>query len=1005
MLVAADSDDQVGANIDYGTFKSPSARVRPRFRYWLPDAAVDKATVRDNIASAGSVGAGGVEFLPFYNYGGELGSTDPSWASTGFGTEAFKEMFLTALEAHKEFGLVMDFALGPNQGQGVPAETDDEGLQWDLAPFSLQVNGSFDGIIPGWGSGELVALVSAEVLSTQNIPMPDSSSPLPGGQKSYQQLILRNGTLMDHASQVSSSGHVTLHLPTTSSRSKYWLFAFYQYRTLHKNLQFNASSSKTIFDNGSYVVDHFSSRGARVTTRFWENHILTPRVEQLLREVGNYGWEDSVEIKSNISWSPSLPTLFKNHFGYSLTDILPLVMFGNNNQGLQSTAPGKVQCLLDTSDMGQGHVNDFREALGIGYRQYLQALTSWITSRLDLQMSSQVSYNLPGDMEAAVPFVNAPECESLGFKDSVDAYRQFSGPAVLTGKRVISNEMGAVMLEAYRYPLSRLLWSIHRAVAGGVNQMVLHGQAYTGNYSGTTWPGYTAFLYLFSEQYSHKQPAWDHGFSDALNYVSRLQYTQQIGKLHTDVAVYNKISATDIDYPDIYLDNDLVNDGYTYNYLSPDNFALPQAKVSRGVLAPEGPSYKALVIPHVSNVSREGIIRVQEFARQGLPIIISGGDPGHYASHTADDAISTKKALSDLKKMEHVHMVSAGGVADKLASLNILPDIKVKTNGTWYTTWREDKINHVSYCFVFNNANDLTVGTVDVASAGVPHVFDAWTGDHRPLLLYRNSNNRTTVPLRLAANQTAILAFRNKRPGNAAPRIHAIQAPSALIGYTSANSSNEVWVHIASGPWDSPLLLSNGRAYRSPPIKSPHPSFQLANWTLVLEHWDAPSNLSDAATIAVKHNTTHQLELLVSWTEIPAAVNVSGIGYYRSNFHWPPPASNGSADGAYIRLPKIQHAARVYINGQIIGPLDFAAPQGDISTYLRPGRENSVLVEVPSTMWNYLRSIIDKLMFFGQSASRTLGLLGELPEIVDNGLIGEVEIVPYVKFRLESRGK
>jgi hypothetical protein len=26
----------------------------------------------------------------------------------------------------------MDFALGPNQGQGVPAEPDNEGLQWDM---------------------------------------------------------------------------------------------------------------------------------------------------------------------------------------------------------------------------------------------------------------------------------------------------------------------------------------------------------------------------------------------------------------------------------------------------------------------------------------------------------------------------------------------------------------------------------------------------------------------------------------------------------------------------------------------------------------------------------------------------------------------------------------------------------------------------------------------------------------------------------------------------------
>jgi hypothetical protein len=39
---------------------------------------------------------------------------------------------LTALKSHSEHGLVMDFAIGSNQGQGVPAEPDNKGLQWNM---------------------------------------------------------------------------------------------------------------------------------------------------------------------------------------------------------------------------------------------------------------------------------------------------------------------------------------------------------------------------------------------------------------------------------------------------------------------------------------------------------------------------------------------------------------------------------------------------------------------------------------------------------------------------------------------------------------------------------------------------------------------------------------------------------------------------------------------------------------------------------------------------------
>lgn len=127
-------DFQPGAPINSGSFANPGANVRPRFRYWLPDASVDAHTVAADIAAAGTIGAGGIEFIPFFEYGGELGSmpAGADWATYNFGTVPFRNIFAAALIAHEENGLVMDFSLGPNQGQGVPASPDNPGLQWDL---------------------------------------------------------------------------------------------------------------------------------------------------------------------------------------------------------------------------------------------------------------------------------------------------------------------------------------------------------------------------------------------------------------------------------------------------------------------------------------------------------------------------------------------------------------------------------------------------------------------------------------------------------------------------------------------------------------------------------------------------------------------------------------------------------------------------------------------------------------------------------------------------------
>lgn len=418
--------------------------------------------------------------------------------------------------------------------------------------------GNFSGTIPGWGTGELIAVVLFEVLSTQNNSLPPGSPFLPAGPPYYLTFTIDYSSLQDVTSEVSLSGELAV---TFNGPGEYRVFAYYQKRTLHKNLRYEDSSNKSnIFANGSYTVDHYSTRGAQTTINFWEEYILTDKVRQLLVDVGNYAWEDSLEIEANMSWTPSLPQRFEQKYGYSIIKYLPLLMFGNSNINIQATSPGDYQCILNTADGGAGYVNDYRGLIADLYRDYLETLSNW-TSSIGLKLSTQVSYNLPTDMESNIPFVDVPECESLQFKDSIDGYRQFTGVAYLADRNIISNEMGAVGGFDYHLPLPHLLWQIHRALAAGVNQMVIHGLQFTGNYYGTTWPGYTSFAYTVSESWSNKQPVWDHGFAEALEHVARLQHVQRLGVAKIDIAIYNKVSTTDPQFPDASNQSSLISQG------------------------------------------------------------------------------------------------------------------------------------------------------------------------------------------------------------------------------------------------------------------------------------------------------------------------------------------------------------------------------------------------------------------------------------------------------------
>lgn len=826
--------------------------------------------------------------------------------------------------------------------------------------------------------------------------------------------MLRNASLTDHTDKVRHDGIVELRFDTKSTRH---LFAYYQYQDLAKNLDIETNTTESIFDNGSYIVDHFSTRGAQTTIDFWEKHILNDsETRQLLSEVGKYAWEDSIEIESKISWTPSLPEKFQQVAGYDIRKYLPLIQFGNNNPGVQPSYPGDIQCVLDTQDAGQGVVNDYREALAQGYQEYLNTIKEW-TSPLGLEYSAQISYNLPLDMEASIAHADGPECESLAFNDNIDGYRQFSGVANVAQKGVISNEMGADIRTAFRLSVAHLLWQINRAFAGGVNQIVLHGQTYSGNYYDTTWPGYASFFMLFGESYNDKQPAWQHSYPDMIAHASRNQFVLRQGMPRTDVAFLNKDSVTDPQLGTVYAGSDLVDAGYTYSYLSPDNQDMDDIRVENGLLAPGSPAYRAIVVARHQNVTLESVKKLQQFAQAGLPVILSGGLPGYYPSGNASDTVARQRAvttaLHSLQRTENVYTTGTHQVSQRLTAIGIHPRVRIQTNGTWYPVYRTDNATDIDYVFLFSESTSkaLSKGTITVQTTKRPYILNSWSGNRSPVVHYQVNNNGTiTIPLTLAANQTTVLAFSSSLKNKIdTPATNAVYLPDSVIGYNYTKTAG-LALHVSTShrSSNSTVQLSNGKAHHLPVSSSPAPSvqpggsgtkpFKLSNWTLTAEHWTAPANLSHADIPAVKHNTTHSFHgtFIPSWLDIAGLKNVSGVGYYRAGFQWDTTAtagSNGSNIGAYISLPAVSHGLRVYINGHRLEGIDLNRPLADMGPYLTSG-VNVVDVIVPTVMWNYIRGLYGDIEIAGSAPLLTT--TGPLSSLAETGLIGEVEVWPYV---------
>lgn len=280
----------------------------------------------------------------------------------------------------------MDFALGPNQGTGVPATIDSDGLMWDLAAFnvSIPVGGTFNATLPGWGTGKLQAAVTGLAIKSENITTATAGPSLPGDLPlNRTQITLSASSLADVTSQVGPDGHLSVQFDSNVKGINNLVFVIYlissEYRAQDgpKDLGGPQTPAQTIAQNGSWAVDHFSSLGAKTMTDFWEQSILINGTKQLLMEVGNYAWEDSVEIEANVYWTKNFSQLFSADHGYSIAKWLP-ILFHRNGHAKQSNP--HVWWITDEPDGGNAHIADYRST--VSYTSYLYI------SKQPLKMSS-----------------------------------------------------------------------------------------------------------------------------------------------------------------------------------------------------------------------------------------------------------------------------------------------------------------------------------------------------------------------------------------------------------------------------------------------------------------------------------------------------------------------------------------------------------------------------------------------------------------------------------------
>lgn len=937
-------------------FKAPPTSTGPWFRYWIPGSYPTPADVRADIDAMADAGFGGAEIIDLP----EQAYFDPD--TYGWGNDRWNGLQEAAVDQLRKRGMDASLTIGPAWPAAVPTITPDSpeaSQHLVVGQAVVQAGGTYDDAPPASsvapGEGVTVqTLVAVQAFRSQADTVPTSGA-----------VGLVESSYVDLTPSVAGSVgdyHLTWQAP---SEGTWVLIAFWRRGTAQT---VNIINEIPVSTPQSYVIDHFSAAGTRKVTDFWEEHLLTRELKVLISRVNTSLFEDSIEVhtEGGQRWTPDYLTEFAARRGYALDPFLPLIM---DKAGSSPWAPASAAYSFSSSVDSRVR-RDYQQTqsdLYLAYHTY--PIQEW-AHRHKMTYKAQ-AYGLYIDTVLASSTIDQPEGETLDDGTYSERWRVIAGGAHLGQAKIMSDEMDATGQQAYRLAWGDfMLPTAYSNYAAGVNRGILHGYpTKVGPHS--VWPGndgFSGFVGPFGtgENWGPRMPSWTH-ITDMSGVLARTQWMLQQGKASIDLAVLRLELNKDAN-DEYWSDQALVRAGYTYDYQSPASLLSKPAKVVRGVLAPTGPGYRALVLNNPPSLSVDLVHRLISWCKEGLRIFVVGDLPitaTGYADHEAQDAALAKAVNKLLAKPQVTRVANEAALPAALKAAGIRPHAEYGQSNAFRNTRRVD--GAVGYYLVTNGGNTAVTDTISFAGSGVPMLLDQYEGQVKVVPAYQASSGRVSFELSLAAGDAALIAIAEPaRFGVRAPKVPAKSSTGELIVVDGALAVR------ATDAGTVTTKLANGRSVDTA-IASVAAPQNLTIWHLEVDDWQPANTTIDGDGAYQTKVVTHTLALteLLPWDQIDELKDVSGVGTYTANFTLPDGWTGGH--GAYLDLGNVFDTFRVKINGRKLPPQNIIDTRIDVGGYLKTGK-NTVSIEVTTTLNNRLRTV--RVSDFGSKTRQSYGLIG-----------------------------
>jgi hypothetical protein len=851
-------------------FQHPPDDARIMMRWWWFGPAVMKPEIERELRQMKAGGIGGVEVQPVY----PLAPDDPASGvkNLPYLSDEFLEALRFASDKARELGMRFDLTVGSGWPYGGPS-------------------------VPITEAAGRLRIERVKVTDTTKLVKLPSLS---GGEKLLAVFLIKPAGEASSTREIDEFKDGAVCLPKDTP-APFEIQFFVSSRT---GMQVKRAAAGA----EGFVVDHLD--------RVAINDYLRNVGDRLLQALGDrppYAvFCDSLEVY-NSDWTGDFLAEFQKRRGYDVRPHLTELAEGSAPRGLALR-----------HDWGLTVTELLNE-------RFVAPLHEWARkkgTRLRIQ-----HYGPPGAVLSSNAYADLPEGEGFQWQ-SLSATRWASSASHIYGHPVTSSETWTWLHSpTFRATPLDMKAEADRHFLQGINQLIGHGWPYSP--PGVEYPGWRFYA---AAVFNEKNP-WFTVMPDVASYLQRVSWLLRQGQPVSDVALY---LPNDDAWSHLKLGNTsmieslrerlgtgliprILDAGYNFDFF--DDQALNQAGRLDGSSLVLGENrYRAVILPSVTTIPEQTLVKLEQFARAGGILIATGETPSNAPGFQATAADHQKVAAVSRRLFEGPgapgHLLRQGP-DDWSQTLNGLlqPDAAL--------TPAAPEIGYVH----------RRTGDADV-------YFLANTG---------NVSHVTTARFRVAEDARVRAEFWDPLSGEIE------EAPIA------ASDRNSVSVSLRLEPYESRVLVfsaNSGAAASETPAKpkSVAPPLDLSsNWEVTFG--DGPP----------KH--LEHMEQLRSWTAEPETSYYSGLATYEKTFTIAadllnggakitldfgettpaapdPPRTHSNGMRAMAEAP-VREAAVVWVNGRRVGSVWCPPFTLDVTRALQAGA-NELRIVVANTAVNFM---------------------------------------------------